>query len=100
MFVSLISAGASEKLPGWEQTHTKTVAWSYDTVGKAEKCVEKKCELANKQTEHLYKVSSPCLDDHQITVSRKRNLNQLENCQKYAHNLSCNACTWHALAHK
>ena len=32
-----------------------------------------------------------------IIISRKRNLNQLENCQKYAHKLSCNACTWHQL---
>ena len=29
----------------------------------AQKCVERYCELANKKTEQLYKVSSPCLDD-------------------------------------
>ena len=28
------------------------------------KCVERDCELANKKTEQLYKVSSPCLYDH------------------------------------
>ena len=28
------------------------------------KCVERYCELANKKTEQLYKVSSHCLDDH------------------------------------
>ena len=27
-------------------------------------CVETYCELANKNTEYFYKVSSPCLDDH------------------------------------
>ena len=32
-----------------------------------------------------------------VTISRKRNLNQLETCQKYAHKLSWNACTWHEL---
>ena len=30
--------------------------------GHAQKCVEKCCELANKKTKQLYKVSSPCLD--------------------------------------
>ena len=32
-----------------------------------------------------------------ITISWKRNWNQLENCRKYAHKLSWNACTWHEL---
>ena len=32
------------------------------------KCVERYCELANKKTEQLHKVSSPCLDDHQTEV--------------------------------
>ena len=42
----------------------ETVAWSNDLEGHARKCVERYCELANKKTEELYKVSSPCLDDH------------------------------------
>ena len=94
MFESRISAGATEKLPGRDKTHPKTGAWSYDMEGHAQKCVERHCERENKKTEQLYKVSSPCLDDHH---SRKRNLNQLENLQKYAHRLSFNACTWHEL---
>ena len=32
--------------------------------GHAKKCVERCCELANKATEQLYKVATPCLDDH------------------------------------
>ena len=32
-----------------------------------------------------------------IIISRKRNLNQLENCQKYTHRLSWNTCIWHGL---
>ena len=32
-----------------------------------------------------------------IIRSRRRNLNQLENCQKYTHRLDSNACTWHEL---
>ena len=57
------SVGATEKLPGWKKPHA-TVAWSYDMEGHAQKCVERKCELANNKTEQLYKVSRPCLDDH------------------------------------
>ena len=32
-----------------------------------------------------------------ITISRKRNLNPLENCLKYVHKLSSNTCSWHEL---
>ena len=34
--------------------------------GHAQKCVERYCEFANKKVEQLYKVSHPCLDDHQF----------------------------------
>ena len=62
MFESRTSAGATEKLPGWGKPHAKTVSWSYDMEGHARKCVERYCELANKKTAQLYRVSSPCLD--------------------------------------
>ena len=41
MFESRISAGATEKLPGWDKFHAKTVAWSCDVGGHARKCVER-----------------------------------------------------------
>ena len=31
---------------------------------RAKNCVERCCELANKTTQQLYKVSTPCIDDH------------------------------------
>ena len=34
--------------------------------GNAKKCVERYCELANKTTQHFYKVATPCTDDHQL----------------------------------
>ena len=37
---------------------------SYDMEGHAEKCVETYCELAHKTTQQLYKVATPCMDDH------------------------------------
>ena len=65
MFESRISSVATDKLPGWEKPHAKTVAWCYDTEGDARKCVDRYCELANKVVQ-LQKVSSPCLGDHQV----------------------------------
>ena len=41
MFESRISAGATEKLSGWQKPHTQTVAWSYDLEGHAQKCIER-----------------------------------------------------------
>ena len=38
MFEPRISAGATEKLPGWKKPHAKTVEWSYDMEGNAQKC--------------------------------------------------------------
>ena len=50
MFESRTSAGATEKLPGWEKPHAKNncvVLWHGRTCSK--KCVERFCELANKK---------------------------------------------------
>ena len=62
MFESRISAGGLEKLPFPQNIHISS--WSYDMAGHAKKCVERYCELANKTTQQLYKVSTPCIDDH------------------------------------
>ena len=62
MFESRISAGALEKLPCSENLSISS--WSYDMEGHAKKCVERYCELANKTTQQLYIVSTPCIDDH------------------------------------
>ena len=43
---------------------------SYDKEGHAKKCVERCCELANKTTQQLYKVSTPCIDDHHFIIRR------------------------------
>ena len=64
MFESLISAGKTEKVPYSE--NLRISSWSYDTDCHAKKCVERYCELANKTTPQLYKVSTPCVDDHQF----------------------------------
>ena len=50
------------------------------------KCVEQYCELANQNTQQLYKVSTPCLD--MTFNSKKKNWDLLENSPKYALKLS------------
>ena len=77
MFESLISAGATEKLSGWEKPHAKTVTWSYDIEGPAKKFVERLCELANKKTEQQYKVSTPYLDDHHFKKGELESVGEL-----------------------
>ena len=49
MFESRISAAATEKLPGWEKLHAKTIVLSYDMEGHAKTWVERYCERANKK---------------------------------------------------
>ena len=65
MFESRISAGATEKLPC------------------SEKCVflhglvEQFCELANETTQQLYKVSTPCIDDHHFKEGDLKSVGEL-----------------------
>jgi len=77
MFESIISAGATEKLPCSEKL--KISSLSYDMEGHAKKCVERNCELANKTTQQLYKVSTPCLDDHHFKEEEMKSVGELSN---------------------
>ena len=97
MFESRISVGTTEKIPCSE--NLRISSWSYDMEGHAKKCVERYCELANKTTQQLYKVSTPCIDDHHFKEEETKSVGELshENCQKYALKLFWNAETWHEL---
>ena len=81
MFESRISARATEQLPGTKatgKTDAETVStWSYDMEGHAKKCVERHCELANKTTDELYKVATPCMDDHQFKEEENESVGEL-----------------------
>ena len=66
MFESRISAGALEKLPSTGKFDANISSWSFDMEGHAKKCVERYGELANKTTQQLHKVATPCIDDHQF----------------------------------
>ena len=71
IFESRICAGATGKLP-----ETMSL-WSYDMEGYAKKCVERNCELANKTTEQLVKVATPCMDDHQFEEEEMGSVGEL-----------------------
>ena len=75
MFESRISAGGAEKL-AFPQ-NLRISSWSYDTVGHAKNCVQRYCELANKTTQQLYKVSTPCIDDHHFKEEELKSLGEL-----------------------
>ena len=93
MFESRISAGGLEKLPFSQKTRISS--WSYDMVGHAKKCVERYCELANKTTQQLYKVSTPCIDDHHFKEEETRSVGELSHV--LALKLFSNACIWHRI---
>ena len=39
-------------------------------------CVERYCELANKSTQQLYKVSTPCIDDHHFKEEEMKSVGE------------------------
>ena len=45
--------------------------------GHAKKCVERYCELANKTTQQLYRVSTPCNDDHHFKEEEMKFVGEL-----------------------
>ena len=85
MFESRISAVRTEKLP--YPQNLRISSWSYDMESHAKKCVERYCELANKTTQQLYKVFSPCIDDHhfkeeELKSARELTKSVLPNCSE------------------
>ena len=77
MFESRISAGGLKKLPFPQ--NLRISSWSYDMAGHAKECVERYCELANKTTQQLYKVSTPCIDDHHFKEEEIKSVGELSN---------------------
>ena len=75
MFESRISAEGTEKLPYSE--NLRISSWSFDMEGHAKKCVERYCEMANKTTQQLYKVSTQCIDDHHFKEEEMKSVGEL-----------------------
>ena len=47
--------------------------------GHAQKSVERYCELANKTTQQLHKVSTPCIDDHHFKGKEMKSVGDLSH---------------------
>ena len=77
MCESGICAGAIEKLPSTGKLDANISSWSYDMEGHAKKCVERHCELANKTSQQLYKVATPCIDDHHFKEEEMGSVGEL-----------------------
>ena len=77
MFESRISAGGVEKLPFPQ--HLRISSFSYDMAGHAKKCLKRYCELANKTTQQLYKVSTPCIDDYHFKEEEMTSVGELSH---------------------
>ena len=77
MFESRISDGATEKLPGWVKPFAKITTRSYDMEGHTENTFKDIVKLTNTKTEQLYKVSSPCLDDHHLQKEELESVGEL-----------------------
>ena len=75
MFESRISAGATEESPCSQNMCISS--WSCDMEGHAKKCVERYYELANRTTQQLYKVSTPCIDDHHFKEEELKSVGKL-----------------------
>ena len=75
MFESRISVEGVEKLPFLQ--NLRISSRSYDMASHAKKFVERYCELANKTTQQLYKVSTPCIDDHHFKEEEMKCVGEL-----------------------
>ena len=76
-FESRISAGGVEKLPFPQNLRISSS--SYDMAGHAKKCVERYCELANKTTQQLHKVFTPCIDGHHFKEEEMKSVGELSH---------------------
>ena len=77
MCESRTSAKGTEKLPCSENMSISS--WCHEMEGHAKKCVERNCELANKTTQQLYKVSTPCIDDHHFKEEEMKSVGDLSH---------------------
>ena len=64
-----------KKLPCSENLRISSL--SYDMESHPKKCVERYCEFANKTTQQLYKVSTPCIDDHHFKEEVMKSVGEL-----------------------
>ena len=86
MFESRISAGATEKLPGWEKPHAKNKSV---VLQHGRTCSKMRLsDIANWRTKRQSSETKFQVLVWMTINSNRKNLNQWETYHKYAHNLS------------
>ena len=73
---------SNREFPRWERNYfsLKIFVFLHGLMeGHAKKCVERYCELANKTTQQLYKVSTPCIDDHHFKEEEMKSVGELSH---------------------
>ena len=86
-------SGRTEKLPFSQNLPISS--WSYEMEGHAKKGVERYSELANKTTQQLYKVSTPCIDGHHFKEEEMKSVGELSQvCSQIVLKMFF---TWHEL---
>ena len=78
----------------WRITMLGKSQYLFVVLRYAKKCVERYCELANKTTQQLYKVSTPCIEDNHFKEEELKSVGELK---KYVLKLFWNAYTWHVV---
>ena len=94
MFEAKISVGATEKVPYSEKLGANICSWSYDMEGRAKKCVEGYLRIGKQTTQQLYKVVTPCIDDHQFKEEEMGSVGELSTVCSH---VVLNACIWREL---
>ena len=74
---TMSNSSQTEKLPYSE--NFRISSWSDEMEGHAKKCEEQYCALANKTQQQLYKVSTPCIDDHHIKEEEMKSVGELSH---------------------
>ena len=92
MFESRISAGATQKLLGSENSHAKALAWFHDMEGHAKKCVERFLRPDKNKGSAI--VFGLCSTHGRPPVQKRQCSKWWENGQKSALTSSWNACIW------
>ena len=83
-----------EKLPGWAKPHEKQLRGPETWKDMPKNALG---DITSWQTKRQSSFTQFQVPAWMITISKRRNLNQLEMYQKCARNYSSNACTWHEL---
>ena len=69
---------------GGKKPHAQTVAWSNDMEGHAKNALSDTSNWQTKKVEQLFKVSSPCVDDHQFKQEELETVGELsEVCSQF-----------------